>query len=166
MLARSCAFATMLSPLNVIVHFGKNHERNLRRVLIIEMSTSLNSFTEKRLKSGVKETFVPVLGEAAISFTVFDDKLSLQVILSFFFPSQVVHSKLVEKMFAAFIPRPFCPICVLFTSWKLEPDIGTHTAFSAIVSPSSVFLVGIPLPLSSHVKELFVISMFIFVELS
>src|SRR5574344_662441 len=140
----------IFSPLKDMLHFGKNHDKNLSLVLTIIMMLSSKHFVEKRLKSGVNVICVPVFVVGVSSFISIEERLFAQRILILPCPSHVTHSNDVEKMFVPFIPTPFKPIVPRFlSSSKFDPDIGLHTALTHIHSPASFFFTGIPLPLSS-----------------
>ena len=108
---------------------------------------------------------VPVFAVGFNSVTFLVERLLVQTIFNFPFPSQVTHSNFLEKIFAALIPTPLAPIEFLSSS-KLVPDIGTQVAITGIHSPLSFFSTGIPVPLSSQVNVSFVIVISIFVDFS
>src|SRR5574344_1075614 len=156
----------IFSPLNVMLHLGKNQDKNLRRVLTIIMILSSKHFTENLLKSGVNVICVPVLAVGVSSLIFVEERLLAHSIFIFPLPSHVIHSKAVEKILAALIPIPLVPIVFLLSSLKFEPDIVLHTALTHIHSPASFFFTGIPLPLSSIEKVFLSIFTLIFVEYS
>ena len=96
----------------------------------------------------MKVTLVPGLQSNETTECLSLERLSLQVILNFLLPSVVVTSNNFEKMLVAEEPIPFVPIPFLSSSLKLLPALSLVNAAIGIQVPSSVFLMGSPLPLS------------------